>query len=191
MMILTAVLHRKSLLSSLLMLLILPCASAHLAIGQLTQSQPSTPVQAASVLSRQQEITNVLSNSSLKLRVYRHFFNYQHYLDTIADQQDAAGKDGSWLRLGFQRRLGFSDSEYQPIRASVDRVAANVKALLDEAKSNPGKGPAELAAERDQLVQSEIETLTSQLSAKNKAAFEDRLVRMFVPRQVTHPEVQQ
>ncbi|MGH9342876.1 MAG: hypothetical protein ACRD19_03830 [Terriglobia bacterium] len=139
---------------------------------------------------QQQQVTTILSNPSLRTRVYRHFFNYQHWLDTVADQQEAAGKDASGLRHAFQKLLGFSDAEYQPIQASIDRVATEMTDLQNEVKSNPGER-ADYAAARDQMIQAEIDTLNSNLSAKDNAAFEARLVQMFVPRQIIQKEVQQ
>jgi hypothetical protein len=138
----------------------------------------------------QQQITNVLSNPALITRVYSLFFTYQRHLDTVADQQEAAGKDANGLRRVLQNRLGFSDDDYKPIRESSNRVAAEMKALLDEIRANPG-ARANFSEARDLEINAEMTTLTSELSAKNKMAFETFLVRNFAPQREIRKAVQQ
>jgi hypothetical protein len=151
----------------------------HRAAAQSTEAQ-----------TEQQQISNILSNPALMTRVYSLFFTYQHHLDTVADQQKAAGKDASGLRRVLQNRLGFSDEEYKPIRNSCDQVATETKALSDEIRSNPGSR-ANFSEVRDQEINAEVTALASELSAKNKVAFETFLVRNFAPQQEIRKAAQQ
>jgi hypothetical protein len=164
---------------ALLCFLLMPCVRTHRAAAQSTEAQ-----------TEQQQIANILSNPASMTRVYSFFFTYQHHLDTVADQQEAAGKDVSELRHLLQNRLGFSDEEYKPIRESCDRVAAQMKALRDEVGSKPG-ARANFAEERDQEINAEMATLANELSAKNKMVFETFLVRNFAPQQEIRKAVQQ
>lgn len=137
-----------------------------------------------------QRISSILSNPVMMNRIYRHFFAYQHYLDGVADQQEVAGKSAGELRHIFQKRLGFSDTEYKPIRTSCDHFATNLKSLQDEIKANP-KEKSGFAEVRNLSVNAEIESLTNSMSAKNKTAFETLLVSMFAPRQELQKGVEQ
>lgn len=170
---------RGALVPVFLCFLLIPCLLTDRAAAQSADAQ-----------TEQQQITNVLSNPALVTRAYRQFFTYQHYLDSVADQQEAAGRDASELRKVLQRRFGFSDTEYKAIRAACDRVAAEMTTLRSEIKSNPTER-ASYAEVRDQKIQTEITTLTIELSAQKKMAFETQLVRMFIPRQEIQKGVQQ
>ena len=166
------------------------CAFAGTTRSQQAQSQSSAPVLTIDSQARRQQIADTLSNPALMTQLYGFFFSYQHHLDAVADQQEAAGKDASGLRRVLQGRLGFSDDDYKPIRESCDRVASQTKVLHDQVRSNP-RAIANFAQARDQEISAEMAILANELSARNKMAFETFLVRTFAPRQDTRKAVQQ
>lgn len=132
--------HYKSSLPQRLLLLLVLGASAQLAIGQQTQSQSptETPVHATDAQAQQQEVANISAPALMTLR-YWWFLSYQHHLDVVAAQFEASGKDASNLRNALQKQLRFSDADYEPVRASSERLAAEVQSLYTEVKSDPSQ----------------------------------------------------
>jgi hypothetical protein len=58
--------------------------------------------------------------------LYWHFLMYQNHLDRAAAAHEKQGKDGKWLRNHLQQRLGFTDSQFAPIRTSAQRLEPQV-----------------------------------------------------------------
>lgn len=123
-------------------------------------------------------------------RMYWQFFSYQHYLDILALKYEAAGKDAAGLRNSLQKQLSFSDAEYKPIQDSCDRLASEVQELSSEVKANHSQ-ISNLLDVRDQEVQTEVNTLTSEMSPANKAALDALVLRLFTPHQPAGKGVQQ
>lgn len=175
---LTSVFRRKFLLPQLLLLLFVLCAIRHPAIAQQAQTQPSqTPA--------------TTTNAASMTLMYWMFLSCQHHLDVAAANFEQSGKgDASGLRNALQKQLNFSDADYAPVRASSERLAAEMQSLYAEVKSDPSARPW-LSEARDEDVQAEMNTLDNSLSSQNKAALDALVVRLFSPRQPKRKAVQQ
>jgi hypothetical protein len=167
--------HLKTLLPKYLVLLLMLGASAPLTIGQQMQSQPNA-------------ITKLKPVSLSHL--YWHFLIHQSKLDAFAAKLDAEGRGGDAIRNDLQRRLGFTDAEYAPIRASSKRLAAELKPI--EAKLRSLQGHAgnssqamTLIAEREIYIDKEINTLSTELSPQNKAKLEKFMTQFFAPKNIS------
>ena len=163
-------------LLSLLGLLFMLCASAHQAIGQQkTQAKPNAAAQPRPI--------------SLP-HLYWHFLIQQSNLDAAAAQLQAKDKDGNALRNDLQTRLGFSDADYAPIRASSQRLASELAPLSQQLKdlqrspSNAAQAQA-LIAQRETYIANEIYNLSIELSPQNKAALESFMTQFFAPKRIT------
>jgi hypothetical protein len=170
-----AALPRRISLPKLLVLLLLSCASVHLAIGQQTQSQPNT--------------SHRLTPVSLP-HLYWHFLIHQSVLDAAAAQVNVQGNDGNALRNDLQTRLGFSDADYAPIRTSSQRLAAELKPIDAQLKALPHTAASAgavrvLIAQREAYIASEVYNLAQELSPENKAALEAFMTKFFQPRPLT------
>ncbi|MGA3325505.1 MAG: hypothetical protein ABSF45_13620 [Terriglobia bacterium] len=55
--------------------------------------------------------------------------------DRLADRRDKQGRSGDWIRNSSQNGLGFSDEEFAPIRATAQRLEAELKELDAQAKA--------------------------------------------------------
>jgi hypothetical protein len=143
--------------------------------------------------------------SQVPLRVlYRHFLAYQNHLDRAASILDKSGKNGDALRSHFQKKLGFTDIQFQLVRASALRLEialkdqdAKAKALIDATRadapnviSNPADLPPippeliEMQRQRDALINQEITHLKQSLGT-NAAAKLDALLMYDFARSVT------
>jgi hypothetical protein len=151
--------------------LLLLCASAHPAIGQQTQSQPNASSQLRPV--------------SLP-HLYWHFLVHQSELDAFAAKLDAQGQ-AEGLRNDLQTQLGFSDADYAPIRTSSQRLAAELQPVeaqltaLQGSAWNPSQVQA-LIAQREGYIGNEVQSLSTELSAKNKATLEAFMTQFFAPK---------
>jgi hypothetical protein len=167
--------HRRVLSLSLLGLLFMLGASAHPAIGQQAQSQPNAPAQPKAVPLP---------------HLYWHFLIHQNDLDNMAAQFQAKGRNGNPLRNDLQTRLGFSDSDYAPIRTSSQRLASELKPLdaqlkaLPRTAANVGQTQA-VITQRETYINNEIYNLSLELSPQNKAALENFMAQFFAPKQLT------
>jgi hypothetical protein len=157
------------------MLLFLLCASAHPAIGQQAQSQPSTAPQLQPVP---------------LAHLYWHFLIHQNDLDTFAAKLTAEGKEGQALRNYLQTKLGFSDGDYAPIRTSSQRLAAELVPINTQLKSLHGSASnasqiQSLISQRETYIGNEVYNLSIELSAQNKAALEAFMRNFFAPKSVS------
>lgn len=156
---------------SLLVLLLAGCACASSAFGQQTQSQPGTPSQVSVSVAR----------------LYSFFLIHQSVLDDVAAKLQANGRDGNPLRNDLQNRLGFSDTEYAPIRASSQRLVKELNPINAQLKAlpytsaNAGQARA-LIAQREALIYKEINNLTAELSPQNKVTLEKFMAQFFAPK---------
>ena len=168
--------HLKTLLPKYLVLLLMLGASAPLIIGQQMQSQPNAS-------------TTNLKPVSLP-HLYWHFLIHQSRLDAFAAKLDAEGRGGDAIRNDLQRRLGFTDAEYAPIRASSKRLAAELKPIEAQLQSLQGHAgdssqAMTLIAEREIYINKEINTLSTELSPQNKAKLEKFMTQFFAPKNIS------
>lgn len=166
---LVAVSRPKVLLPSLLILLLLPCTTAHLAIGQQVSAQPASTAQPVPLTT-----------------LYWFFLSYQQQLDNQAAQLEAKGKGGTWLRNSLQKRLQFSDSDFAQIRNSAHTLVQQVAALdaqavtIRAAGTSPTRAQlAELTIQRRSAINGVMENLAKELSPGKKAALDTFLPRFF------------
>ncbi len=155
-----------------LLLLSIALAQQPAATPQQNQSQPPRPIPLP--------------------HLYLHFLLYQRHLDEAAAQREKQGENGDWLRTGLQKRLGFTDGEFAPVRASSERLSAKIADLNARARAivaadqqarkqgliPPGSPPPGLEklkaldAERNADIDAEIATLNQALSPANAASLQ-------------------
>ena len=159
----------KVLLPSFLMLLLLPCTTAHLAIGQQASAQPTSTAQPVPLTT-----------------LYWFFLSYQQHLDNQAAQLEAHGKDANWLRNSLQERLQFSDSDFAHIRDSAGQLVqqvttldAQVAAIREGGMSPTRVQLADFTVKRQSAINSDIANLAQTLSPGKKAALDLFLPRFF------------
>jgi hypothetical protein len=155
---------------------------SQLALGQTTPTQQRQPP------TKQPQFKPV----SLE-HLYWHFLTLQKFLDTKAATRESQGKDGK-LRGDMQKALGWSDSDYAPIRVSSVRLTAEVKDLDAQAVTIRKAGAS--SSSRDQLktltvqreadINSEISYLKHNLPPDKIKAFEVFLTRFFSPMNAVH-----
>lgn len=163
---------------------------------QLAQGQavkPSLPTQRAD---RPPALAGRRVSAPVPLHLlYRHFLAYQNHLDEVAATLQQQGEDGNDFRNHFQQMLGFSPTEYTPVRRAAQRLEAKlkvhdekIKAVIDTGRAQhsrilggPGDLPApppelvQLQVERDALIKHEVARMNSTLGAK-RAAKVQRLI---------------
>jgi hypothetical protein len=142
------------------------------------------------------------SAAQIPLRVlYRHYMAYQNHLDRAAAVLDKAGKNGDALRTHFQKKLGFTDTQFQLVRDSALRLEAalkdqdaKAKALIDATRAKVPSvinGPADLPPvppelidmqkQRDALIDKEIDALKKSLGPSDAAKLDTFLQYDFAP----------
>lgn len=122
--------------------------------------------------------------------LYWHFLIYQSVLDSKAAELEAQGKDGKSLRKDLQMRMGFSDSDFAPVRASSIRLSTELKVLDAQAATVrvAGRSPANtaklktLAAQRETYINAEISALKRALPPERIAVFEAFITQFFAPK---------
>lgn len=67
--------------------------------------------------------------------LYWHFLMYQNHLDRVAVQREKQGKNGDWLRDLHQIGLGFTATQFAPIRAAGVRIETEIKEIDAQAKA--------------------------------------------------------
>ncbi len=79
--------------------------------------------------------------------LYWHLLMYQNHLDRKASDYEKQGKEAAWLSKHLQRRLGFTDPEFAPIRESATRlettvsgIDAKAQAIIKAGRAQYGKG---------------------------------------------------
>ena len=161
---------------SLMLLLSAPAA--------LCQTQQAPPPQAAGMAS--------LQPVSLT-HLYWHFLIYQNHLDSVAATMSSQGQDGSELGNDLQRRMGFSDADFAPIRASGVRLSSEIQALDAQAAAIRANGVSPsntaqlqaLTAQREADINAEITSLKQALSPDKITAFETFITQFFAPKPLT------
>jgi len=146
-------------------------------VAQSSQTQQQAPAPAA----------QSQSNPASLVQAYWHFLNYQNFLDTQAAALEAQGQDGSAVRNQLQNLMGFSDSDYAVIRASLQRMSLEAKALDMQAVALHITGISSanvaqlyaLTAQRDADINAEISFLTLQLPPGSMTTFESFLTQNF------------
>jgi hypothetical protein len=167
--------------AALLCAMLLALALPYPAVGQPTPQPPHTS-------------TGFSQPTPLPLaHLYWHFLVYQNAIDTNAAALEAQGQDGSSLRNHLQARMGFSDADFAPIRASSLRLSSELKALDGQASAIRASGisPANavqlraLAAQREANINAEIASLRQALSQERITAFETFITQFFAPKSLT------
>jgi len=154
------------------------CGLSHSVTGQATPAQQLQPASKPA-----QPRTASLAH------LYWHFLAYQNHLDTTAESLGAQGKDSSLMHNHLQKKLGFSDSDYAPIRISSVRLTAKVKDLDTQAATIRTAGASSsnhdqlrvLTVQREEDINSEIAYLKQNLSPDKIKAFEAFLTQFFSP----------
>jgi hypothetical protein len=131
--------------------------------------------------------------------LYWHFLIYQQHLEDTANAREKQGLESEWLRNYVQAKLGFTDAEYAPIRASASRLNTEVLAMNGQAKTiiaadraarRKGLIPADeappgiaklktLTGQREAAIQSEIDSINKTLSVDKQAALQKFLTGQF------------
>ena len=91
----------------------------------LQMAATSTSCQSVSESSQSQ---NVPKQAPLP-HLYWHLLMWQNHLDKSAAEHEQQGENGSWLRGHLQKQLGFTESEFAPIRESAQRLASTLADL--------------------------------------------------------------
>jgi hypothetical protein len=114
---------------------------------------------------------------------------YQNHLDRVGASLDKQGKNGSDFKDHFQRKLGFSDTEFGLVRTTAARLEtrlgeqdAKAKAIIDAIHSQvprqlrtPADLPpfppvlAQMQKERDAIISEEVDKLRASLGAARAA----------------------
>jgi len=155
------------------------CVLSHSAMGQTISAQQL----ASSKVHLQQRPVSLA-------HLYWHFLLYQNHLDTKATDLGVQGKDSSPMHNHLQKKLGFSDADYAPVRISSFRLAAKAKALDKQAASIRAASTSSstsqpqlqaLAVQREADINAEISYLKQNVSPDKIKAFEAFLTQMFSP----------
>lgn len=122
--------------------------------------------------------------------LYWHFLVWQNVLDNRAAELSAQGKSGDMLRNDLQRRLGFSDADYAPVRTSSQRLASEMSAIDEQLKTfDRSSGDAgqlrTILSQRDTYISNEMYVLSHELSSQNKQALEKFMAQFFAPKTIT------
>ena len=94
-----------------------------------SQGAPSTPTDWGSIPDSYKA-----SRASLP-HLYWHFLLYQNHLDSVAAKREKQGKDGGALRTHFQKKLGFTDGQFQIVRAAGLHLEASLKPIDETARA--------------------------------------------------------
>jgi hypothetical protein len=155
------------------------------------QTQPTAPV-------LKQAPQRGLPMSTL----YRFFLAFQLHLERTADALDKKGENGTALRTHYQKQLGFSAAEFNPVHdaavsleAKLKEQDAKARAVIDKIHEQypPGKvkGPedlpppspelAQLQEERNALIRDEVNRLKASLGTEKAAKLDKFLQAQFAP----------
>lgn len=126
-------------------------------------------------------------------QLYRQFLLFQNHLDTRASELEAQGKDGTPLRKLLQNKIGFSDADFAPIRASSQRLGSEWKDFNQQAmgirRATPGPERDEkwraLIKRRDDSTQREVQYLGGVMTPQKRTAMENFLRQFFAPKKLS------
>lgn len=90
---------------------------------------------AARAQTRQLPSQQNVSTSVSLTHLYWHMLMWQNHLDQTAADHERSGRDGTWLRTYLQRRLGFNDAEFKPVRQSAQHLQVTIAGLDAQAKA--------------------------------------------------------
>ncbi len=137
--------------------------------------------------------------------LYWHFLLYQNYLDRKAAIRQKQGKDGSELRNHFQRRLQFTDAQYEVVRQAGLQLEADLK--IESAKAAPiiaqdrewiklhgrSSGPPpghsqvqRLQKEREAVITNAVDRLNQALGPQTSAKFQSFIDTEWAPHVTVH-----
>jgi hypothetical protein len=146
---------------------------------------------AQSIPAQQQAPSGLFQPRPVSLaHLYWHFLVYQNHLDAMAADEEAHGKNGTWMRSHLQTRLGLSDAEFAHVRISSARLTAKVKDLDAQAAAIRAGGLTStsydqlkaLTDQREAAIHAEIVFLKQTLSPAQIAALESFLTQFFSPK---------
>jgi|SRR5215472_3807570 len=139
--------------------------------------------------------------------LYWHMMTHQNHLDRAAAAREQLGKDGSWLRNYYQQKLGFTNSEFQPVREAAQRLEIKLKQINDRAKDlvtadrnshphalarredlpAPIAELSQLSQQHESALQSEMDNLRKALGEKRAAKLDDFLMKNLAPKVTMRP----
>jgi hypothetical protein len=131
--------------------------------------------------------------------LYWHFLILQNHLDRVAAAHEQRGEDGSALRIYYQKRIGFTDSQFAKVREAALRLEPELKAIdaevtavidadharhprmLASPKDLPPVPPelTELQRKREQTIEYEVGSLKLALGARQTAKLGTFLTQEF------------
>ena len=130
---------------------------------------------------------------------YWYLLRHQKALDDLGAKLSADGKDGNGPRNYLQKKLGFTDVEYAPVRIASYRLSTEISQLNGKA-SKAQKGDVipevregdlrELAAEKERDIEAEIAFLKQALPPEKIATLEAFAVQFFMPSKAINPSLQ-
>jgi hypothetical protein len=161
------------------LLLVVGCLLVPVALGQISQDTWSAPGAARTM---QVPLPHL----------YWHFLILQNHLDREAAAKEHGGQDGSALHAYYQKRIGFSDSQFAQIREAGLRLEPQLKAIDAEVRtviendrahhprvlSSPADLPAalpelaQLQQKREQVIAQEVDSLKLALGSRQTAKLE-------------------
>jgi hypothetical protein len=132
--------------------------------------------------------------------LYWLFLMYQNHLDRAAAVRQQSGKDSAWLRDHFQRRLGFTDTQFGVVRASALRLEVDLKTINLQARlitqsdmvwrrqqgvdqKVPGPGHVQiqqLQKESEGKIENEIDRLNRELGPEPSAKLEAFITKEWI-----------
>jgi hypothetical protein len=133
--------------------------AAALAVGQIAGPVPAP---SPSITSRPVPVSHL----------YYHFLMGVLRADRIADQREQQGRNADGIRNSSQRRLGFTDEEFAPIRTTALRLEAEVREIDAQAKTLIDADHAEHPLEPE--TRSELQAQSEQ----HKAEFESEVGKL-------------
>jgi hypothetical protein len=139
--------------------------------------------------------------------LYLRFLTYQNRLDQTVAALQQQGKDGSWLCSYYQKSIGFSDAEFAKVREAAVALESDLKTVDTQAQSavHAGKTPYassqsgprlqaavhpqpwELRAQRERVIQRDVDALKASLGPKLAAKLDDFLQTQFNPNVAVQP----
>jgi hypothetical protein len=134
--------------------------------------------------------------------LYWHFLVHQNHLLKVAAARKQQGKDGKWLEKYYQRKLAFSDSDFDPINKAAVRLTSKLKGIDDQIKAiveeeharhprlltSPSELPPvrpeliDLGKQREALLQREMDQLRTALGPEHAAKLDGLLKTDIAPK---------
>jgi len=138
--------------------------------------------------------------------LYWHFLLYQNHLDRVAAVREQQGKDGGALRTHFQKKLGFTDSQFQVVRNAGLQLEGKLKPIDEKARaiakqdrdwrrvngvsrSVPPPGHAQmqqLRKDHEAVIEAQVVDLNRALGSKSAAKLQSFIETDWAPHVTVH-----